>query len=281
MRWLWLLLLLLAALPLAAVQDGPTQPEACRAPILELQEPPGGFEPGSSLPLLMAIENPNVRPVENVRATITTTAPAGWTAVPAQRELTLGPQNWTLTPLAVTAPNRGSGVGGGNVTILVTFVCTNGDVQTSASAAKTLYVRIEAFNAPWPLVLGAFAVLAGGVTVLGVRRLRRGVAISVHGREREVAPGKSVKFTFSVENRRGKPQRLRLVPEGVPAGWTLHMALEGVELEPGEEKALWAILKAPFLAPPGLDVAVTLHLEDERGVRDLGNAVLRARVAPP
>jgi len=140
-------------------------------------------------------------------------------------------------------------------------------------------VEIEAFNAPWPLVLGAFAVLAGGVTVLGVRRLRRGVAINAHGKEREVAPGKSVKFTFSVENRRGKPQRLRLVPEGVPEGWTLHMALEGVDLEPGEEKTLWAILKAPFLAQPGQDVTVTLHLEDDRGVRDLGHAVLRARVA--
>ncbi|HUR69217.1 MAG TPA: hypothetical protein VM370_08220 [Candidatus Thermoplasmatota archaeon] len=272
------LVALLAAGAASAQEPDELQPEACRAPLLEIERP-GGFEPGTSTALLMAVENPNGPPVDNVRATVTTTAPAGWTAIPTQRELTLGPQNTSVTTLVVTAPNRGSGAGGGNVTVLVTFVCTNDDIQTSASSSLSLGVAILAFNAPWPLVLSAFAVLAAGVTVLGIRRFRRGVAINASSQEREVASGKSVKFTFVIENRRGKPQRLRLAPEGVPEGWTLHMALELVDLEPGEEKTLWAILKAPPQAPPGLDVTVTLHLEDERGARDLGSALLHARVA--
>jgi hypothetical protein len=229
--------------------------------------------------LLMAIENPNVAPVESVHASITTTTPAGWTAVPAQRELTLGPQNVSLTALAVTAPHRGAGTGSGNITVLVLFVCARGDIQTSASSTGVLAVSINAFNAPWPVVLTAFLVLAGGVIILGLRRLRRGVAIRIVGPGlREVAPAKSVKFSYIVENRRGKPQRLRVVPEGIPDGWTLHIALESLELEPGEEKALWAILKAPPQTPTGLEVSVTLHLEDTRAVRDLGSLVLHAKV---
>lgn len=277
--WVWIALLL--ALP-AALAQPQGQQEACRAPVLEVQEPPRAFEPGGSRALLMAVENPNGAPVESVRASITTTAPAGWTAVPGQRELTLGPQNVSLMTLAVTAPNRGSGAGGGNVTILVTFVCTNGDIQTSASRSSVLQVGITVFRPPWPLVLGAFAVLAGGVTVLGIRRLRRGVALRMIGpAHRDVPPSKSVKYTFIIENRRGKPQRLRLVPEGVPDGWTIHLALDSIDLEPGEEKALWAILRSPPQTPQGLEVTVTLHLEGAQGVRDLGSLTLHARVQSP
>lgn len=273
--WLWLALVV--ALAPAAAQPA-AQPEACRAPIIEFQEPPAGFEPGSSTSLLMAIENPNGPPVDNVRASVATTAPPGWTAIPAQRELTLGPSNVSVSALAVTAPNRGSGAGSGNITILVTFVCSSGEIQTRASSLGTLPVSLSAFRAPWPVVLTAFALLAGGVTVLGVRRLRRGIAISPRDVERDITPGKGVKFTFVVDNRRGRPQRLRIRSEGVPPAWTLHLALESVDLEPGEEKALWAILKAPITAPPGLDVAVTLHLEDARGGKDAASAVVRARV---
>lgn len=273
----WLVLLLLLALPTVAGQGG--QQEACRPPVLALQQPHTAFEPGTSMSLLMAIENPNEHPVRSVRATVTTTAPAGWSAIPAQREVTMGPNNVTTTPLEITAPNRGSGAGGGNVTILVTFVCTSGEIQTSASASDVLGVSLKAFQAPWPLVLGGFAILAGGVGVLAVRRLRRGIALVSQGGMRDVAPGKSVKFTFVVENRRGKPQRLRFVPEGVPEGWTLHLALQDLDLEPGEEKTLWAILKAPPHAPPGLDVSFTLHLADTRGGKDAASATFHATVA--
>lgn len=273
--WLWLALLLASGI---ASGEAAPQPEACRAPVLELQEPPNGFGPGSSTSLLMAIENPNGPPVENVLASVATTAPAGWTAIPAQRELTLGPSNVSITALAVTAPNRGSGAATGNVTILVTFVCTSGEIQTRASTAASLPVGLTPFQAPWPLVLTAFLLLLGGVVVLGVRRLRRGVAVSPRAVDRDVTPGKGTKFTFVVDNRRGKPQRLKIRSEGVPDGWTLHLALDSVDLEPGEEKALWAILKAPITAAPGLDVAVILHLEDQRGTRDVATAQLRARV---
>lgn len=272
--WLCATALVLALVPVAPAQ--PTQLEACRSPVLAVQHPPRDFEPGSSMSLLMAIENPNIAPVDNVRASVTTTAPAGWTAIPAHRELTIGPRNWSMSSVVVTAPNRGSGASGGNVTVLVTFVCTSDDIQTSASASEVLQVALHPFEAPWPLVLGAFAVLAGGVTVLGVRRLSRSTALVPLGAERDVAPGHSVKFTFVVENRRAKPQRLRLVGEGVPEGWTLHLALADVELEPGEEKTLWAILKAPPLASIGSSVPITLRLESARG--EAASATLYARV---
>lgn len=271
-----LLLVLLA--PPAAAQE---QAEACRAPVLSLQQPPGDFEPGEATSLLFAIENPNGAPVEAVRATVTTSAPAGWTATTAQRELTLGPRNVSLNAIAVAAPNRGTGVASGNITMLVTFVCTRGDIQTSASAAAVLEVRISEFRAPWPIVLGAFSLLAVGVALMGYRRLRRGVAILPTQSERTVEPGKSVKYTFVVENRRGRPQRFHLLPVGVPEGWTIHLALENVELEPGEEKTLWAILKAPPGAPAGTDVHVTLRLENVRGGRDGASAPIRARVVAP
>jgi uncharacterized membrane protein len=272
-----LLLLLLAAH--AAAQGTSVQPEACRPPVLAVEQPSGPFTPGDAVSLLMAVENPNGAPVDSVRATLTTTAPAGWTATPAQRELTLGPKNVSITTLAVTAPNRGSGAGGGNVTILVTFVCTSGDIQTSASASETLSVALRAFAPPWPLVLGGFAVLAGGVTVLGLRRLQRGVAFVALGDAREVAPGRSVKFTFSVENRRGRPQQLTLVASDVPPGWALHLALETVELEPGEEKTIWVILKAPPQAQHAEEVPVSLRLL--AGAREVAAADVRARVAVP
>lgn len=277
MRWLVLVLL---ALPLASAQEGPPlQAEACRPPVLALQQPPVSFEPGSSVNLLMAIENPNGPPVDSVRATLTTTAPAGWSAIPPTRELTLGPQNVSIAALVVTAPNRGSGAADGNVTILVTFVCTSGEIQTTASASDTVRVAIQAFEAPWPIVLGAFAALAGGVGVLAVRRLRRGVALVALTNDRDISPGHSAKFTFLVENRRGKPQRLKLASDGLPEGWSLHLALDTVELEPGEEKTLWAILRAPPHAPAGMDVAATLRLEDPRAAeRAVASTTLRAKV---
>ncbi|HET6404223.1 MAG TPA: hypothetical protein VFH78_06210 [Candidatus Thermoplasmatota archaeon] len=277
MRHAWLAAVALALLAGPAYAQPTLQPEACRAPILSVERPPVHFDPGSSRSLLMVIENPNRAPVDSVRATITTTAPAGWTAIPAQRELTLGPRNFSLTPLALTAPNRGSGASEGNVTVLVTFVCTSGDIQTSASAAEVVGVALRPFEAPWPLVLGAFALLAGGVIILGVRRLRRSTAILPLGADRDVAPGHSVKFTFVVENRRGKPQRLRLSAEGLPEGWSIHLALVDLELEPGEEKKLWAILKAPPLAQPGTDLAITLRLTGARGA-EAASATLHAHV---
>lgn len=275
--WLWVFALLLSAAP---ALGQPLQSEACRPPVLSVERPPQYFDPGSTRDLVTIVENPNGAPVDNVRATITTTAPAGWTAIPAQRELTLGPKNWTLTPMAVTAPNRGSGASEGNVTILVTFVCSSGDIQTSAFASDVLPVTLQPFEAPWPIVLGAFALLAGGVTILGLRRLRRGTALIPLGADRDVAPGHSVKFTFVVENRRGKPQRLKLTASGVPEGWTLHLALEKLELEPGEEKTLWAILKAPPLAKIGAEIPIALRLAGERGA-EAASATLHAHVVSP
>lgn len=272
------ILLVLVVAP-AVAQDGGAQAEACRPPVLAVQQPPGAFTPGDAYNLLMAVENPNRAPVESVRATLTTTAPAGWTATPAQRELTLGPQNVSITTLAVTAPNRGSGAGGGNVTILVTFICTSGDIQTSASASESLAVELRAFAPPWPLVLGVFAVLAAGVTILGIRRLQRSVGLVALGDAREVAPGRSVKFTYAVENRRGRPQRLILAASELPPGWTLHLALETLDLEPGEEKNIWIILKAPSQALHGDEVPVRLRLL--AGAREVAAADVRARVAVP
>lgn len=271
-----LALLGLAAAPAHAQGEPPPQVEACRPPVLAVEHPARAFEAGGSTALLMAIENENRAPIDSVRATVTTTAPPGWTAIPSQREMTLAPSNVTITTLAVTAPNRGSGASDGNITVFVSFLCTSGEFQRSASASQTLQVSLETFQPPWPLMLSGFAILALGVTVLGVRRLRRGIALTPLGDERDVSPGRSVKFTFHVENRRGKPQRLKLEATGVPEGWALHLALTDVDLEPGEEKTLWAILKAPLHAPPGSDVELTLRLA--QGGREVASAPLRARV---
>lgn len=275
------LVLALALTPLwgsghAQTPEPAPQLETCRAPVLAVERPARAFEAGGSTALLMSIENENGPPVDSVRATLTTTAPPGWTAIPAQRELTMAPSNVTITTLSVTSPNRGSGAGEGNITIFVSFLCTTGEFQRISSANQTIEVSIASFQPPWPLVLTAFSVLAAGVTVLGVRRLRRGIALTTLGDERDVAPGRSVKFTFHIENRRGRPQRLRLDTTGVPAGWAMHLALTDIELEPGEEKTLWAILKAPFHAAPGETVTVGLRLTQAE--REIAAAALHARV---
>jgi uncharacterized membrane protein len=253
------------------------QTSACRAPVLSVQPVPDAFEPGSSTTILFAVQNDNQQPpVDAVRATVTTTAPAGWSATPAQREMTLAPRGQQLVPLAITAPNRGSGQPAGNITLTVLFVCTSGDIQTSASTSAAIAVQIVQFEAPWSLVLAGFLVLAAGVAVLGYRRFRRGVALWPLTPERSVEPGKSAKFTFNVENRRGKPQRFRVETTGAPEGWSVHRALDELELEPGEEKTLWIILRAP----PGaaLDELVELHLRLV-SERETIEARSRARVA--
>lgn len=269
---------LLAALAPAAHAQAPTQSQGCLGPVVAVQEAPRVVQAGAAYSVLFAIQNPNGPPVDAVRATVTTTAPAGWTAVPAQRDLTLGPMGVNWNALAITAPTRGTGELGGNITILVSFTCTSGEIQKSAFTTETIEVAIEGFRVPWAPVLGGFALLVLGVAVLSLRRLRRGVAMSTPTPERPIPPGKSVKFTFLVENRRGKPQSLRLVPEGVPEGWSLHLALTDVELEPGEEKSLWAILKAPGSAPVGQEVDVLLRLMAKDG-REGARLALRARVA--
>ena len=63
---------------------------------------------GASYSLTFAIENPNGPPVEAVRATITTTAPAGWTATASPRDLTLGPRNATFGALVTRTGCAGS-----------------------------------------------------------------------------------------------------------------------------------------------------------------------------
>lgn len=277
MRWRLALVALLLAAPLAASQP-PAQLDACRAPVLTMEDPPGQFDAGGSIELHFAIENPNGPSVDAVRATVTTTAPAGWTATPGQRELTMRPNDAVVNVLAITAPHRGSGQPAGNITLLVTFVCTNGEIQTSASAMAALEMELKPLSVPWPIVLGAFILLATGVAALAVRRLRRGVALTPTTPERPVEPGKSAKFTFVVENRRGKPQRFTLLATGLPVGWSAHLALDEVELEPGEEKTLWAIVKAPADAAPGTDVDVILRLESPRGARDSVATRVRARV---
>lgn len=269
----------LLAAPPAQAQPTTTQSQGCLAPVIIVQDAPRVVRAGSSYSLLFAIENPNGPPVEAVRATVTTTAPAGWTAVPAQRDLTLGPlkENWNA--LAITAPTRGTGELAGNITILVSFTCTSGEIQKSSFTTHTIEAAIEGFRVPWGSVLGGFALLVLGVVVLSLRRLRRGVAMGTPTPERPIPPGKSAKFTFLVENRRGKPQSLRLVAEGVPEGWSLHLALTDVELEPGEEKSLWAILKAPGTATPGHEVDLVLRLLGKDG-REGARLALKARVTP-
>ena len=274
-----LALWLLAGLAPAAGQAPPQG--SCRPPIVTFPPARHVLDPGDSYHLPFAIENPNGH-VDIARADVRVTTPDGWTAIPARRELTLPPEGVQQNVLALTAPTRGTGAPAGNITISVTLVCVTGVVQQSSLPAEHVVdVRIRGFDAPWPLVLGAFAILAVGVGLLGVRRLRRGVILAPATPERPVEPGKSAKYTFVVHNRRGKPASYRLVGEGLPEGWSIHLALDEVDLEPGEEKTLWAIVKAPAGAPPGAHVPFTLRLVGGRGPRDGASASLAAHVQAP
>ena len=98
--------------------------------------------------------------------------------------------------------------------------------------------------------------------------------------ERAIEPGKSAKFTFTVHNRRGKPATYALAGLGLPDGWSLHLALPQVDVEPGEEKTLWAIVRAPPTVAPGDTVPFTIRLQGARGPRDGGIAQFVARVEP-
>jgi len=215
-----------------------------------------------------AVENRNQPPVEAVLVTVTTTSPSGWTANAAAREFSLGPGNVTFSALEITSPDRGSGAGVGNVSLHVTFVCPRGDVRTTSAADAIVHVRLAQLSAPWPLAVGAVLVLGSAVTVLALRRVRRGVALVPKQRMRTMRPGQSVKFNFDVENRRGRPSRFHLLVEGLPDGWSAHLALDRVDLEPGEEKALWAIVHSPIAVTPGTQVEFQLRLEPLGGGRD-------------
>lgn len=276
MRRLWACLLVALALtPTALAQSE----GGCQAPILSMPAPPATYKPGEPYTLPFAIENPNEPPITGVRAQVTSVAPAGWSVVASQSEITLGPRNVSFSSLAITPPSRGGGDDRGNITLHVTFVCTTGDTLTTSSVQRTIPVAMDSFQAPLSIVLVPFAILAFLVLILGLRRLRRGVAIVPGRLEREVEPGKSVKYAFRVENRRGKPQRFTLLGVGVPEGWSLHLALDDVELEPGEEKSLWAVLRCAPEATPGSEATLTLRLESPRGAREGASATLVARVA--
>lgn len=270
----WLLAMLVAPTLPAQSTEG-----SCGPPLLAFPPAPRNYEPGGAFSIPFAVENPNGH-VEVARADIRVTTPDGWSAVPARRELTLGPHAVQQNVLALTAPTRGTGAPAGNITISVTLVCITGVVQQSSLPAQhVLDVRIRSFEAPWLAVIGVFLVLTAGVTVLGIRRVRKSVLLTPTTPERAIEPGRSAKYTFTIHNRRGKPAEYDLVVGGLPPGWSIHLALDHVALEPGEEKTLWAILKAPPDAPRGEAVPFALRLQGERGPRDGAATVLMAHVA--
>lgn len=273
------LLALASAMPLAAGQG---TSETCQPPSLAFPTARAVYAPGDTYNLPFAIENRNGAELR-VNATVQVTTPDGWTATPARRFFTIAPETVVHSVLAITAPSRGTGAPAGNITLSVTFTCQTGIVLlTSTPAEHVLGVRIRAFDAPWPLLLGGFALLALGVAIMGVRRLRRSILLSPAERNRGIEPGKSVKFTFSVHNRRGKPASYAVLVGGLPEGWTIHLALNEVDLEPGEEKTLWAIVRAPPTAPVGTQAPFAIRLQGLRGPRDAATAHLVAHVeAPP
>ncbi len=280
------LLLGVAALVAALVASLPTtvaqQEEACRRPVVLAADGPAAWEPGSRFPIQIAIENPNEAPVETVTVRAEASAPPGWSALLAWSSLTIGPGNHPLNTLTVTASQRGSGLDAGEIVVTVRFTCHHpGDLQANAQASLVLPVALAPARVPWLLVGGialAAIAVAGGLYAWRARLPRVGIK-AVHA-ERALPPGKGGQFPLVVANRRREPDGVILAVTDVPAGWSAHLAVDEIDLEPREERSLWVMVRPPPNARPGDAAALTVRATSRKNPREVAYAEVRARVQP-
>lgn len=271
-------LLVAPALAMSALAQ---QEEACRPPRLLVSQGPAEWAPGGTFTYQLAVENDNVAPVESVTARLDATAPAGWSVSLSQTSVILRPEDAPVVAVTITAPQRGTGVATGEITISVQFTChRSGAVDTRASAVTTIPVDLAEVRVPWLLLAGATGLIASVSLGVWAIRWRQGpVGLEATVDEKPVVPGKSVQFPLRVANRRRAPDTVRFTVENAPDGWTSHLAVPEIGLEGREERDVWVALRAPVEARYGDEVTVTVTAAAARSSRPPVNVRVTARVA--
>lgn len=269
---------LFAAVPSAAAQ----QEEACRQPDIELSESPESWDPGSRFVVLVAIVNPNEPPVQSVTARVDVVPPRGWSASLARSTFTMSPQSAPVEPLTITAPQRGSGLAGGDVVVTVHFTChREGGIDASSQASATIPVELTQARVPWLLVGVGVAAAAGAAgAVYAIRARQPKVWLKSTYAERNISAGRGAHFPIVVGNRGRQHDALTLSVDEVPDGWRAYLAAEELELEGREERNLWLRVRAPPGTPPGESRSFTVRAASRRDPRDVATVEVIARVVP-
>ncbi len=110
--------------------------------------------------------------------------------------------------------------------------------------------------------LGAVAVL----TVLGALpwvQSRRALRVEAKEPLLGVEPGEGVSFPVEVENRGKEPDTVRFDMDGVPDGWSAFIAVPSLDLDAGEHRTLWVLVRSPPDARAGDVATVNVHAASE------------------
>lgn len=214
---------------------------------------------------------------EVARASITVTAPPGWSAVASNPTPVLDGRAPVLNAISVVAPARGTGVTEGEVVVTVETVCEGAEEGATASAA--IRVEVEPLSRGLVGLLASLGV-AGVVVLLGIGVVSRlaGVGVTSAEPDRVVAPGATASFRIVVENKRTVPERVTLAVGALPAGWSVVVPAPELDLEPREEKEVWLAVRAPVDARAGTETDVVVHAALKEEPRRAAAIVLRARV---
>lgn len=273
------LALVLVAASVLAVPALAQQEEACRRPVVEPAAGPDSWSPGQRFVMPVFIVNENEAPVESVTARLDVVPPPGWSASLARSSFTLGPENFTVEPLTITAPQRGTGLPAGDVVLTVHLTCHRAGIDFNAQTSVTFPVELTPARIPW-LLLGAglVAVLVVVSVVWSVRARLPRVSVRSSQPARVVPPGKGVQFPLVVGNRRREPDGIVLQVTDLPEGWGAHLAVDELELEPREERALWLRVRAPPGAALGEEHVLIVRAASRKHPREVAFLHVRARV---
>lgn len=250
-----LILAALAAPAFAQSQDG------CLPPLIAIPASPWIFDPREPAATIVQIENPNGPPVETVSVSLDVTYPEGWSAVLAQREISMGPNNVTVVGLSMSAPARGVGATEGNITVSAAAACVTGSLITPrVTSATSIHVTLAPASAPWFSIVVAIAgVLILTILYFALRVRRGGVRVVCDESEKDVPPSRAVSFPLLVQNRNSRPIVVELAPPDVPKGWSAHLAVAELALEPRREQELWLLVRAPATAKVGEELTLRVR----------------------
>lgn len=229
--------------------------------------------PGEARVLRLGIEKDD----EDVsRATLTVSAPPGWSAEASNPTPVLDGRDPVLTSISVVAPERGTGVTEGEVVVAIEVPCDDGPATTQR---VVVLVQVEPLS---PRLLGWLAGLGilgiGALLGVGVVSRLAGVGVTSADPDRALAPGQTASFRLVVENKRTVPERVTLAVGALPDGWSVVVPAPQLDLEPREEKEVWLAVRAPTDAVPGAEAEVVVHAALKDEPRRAAAVVLRARV---